>query len=103
MYRPFLLFIEHLPKAVLTKSAGDLCTMFSDGNLINRRNVKGDDHQAYTQCRDFLSLNLKLELLLQLFKFLVCQPKINESLIQKVHSNSPQGLHDFSSFCFYIE
>ena len=30
--------------------------MFSDRNLINRRNVKGDVHQAYTQCKEFFLL-----------------------------------------------
>jgi len=33
--------------------------MFSDRNLINRRNVKGDVHQAYTQCRDFFILEFE--------------------------------------------
>ena len=33
--------------------------MFSDRNLINRRNVKGDVHQAYTQCKDFFILEFE--------------------------------------------
>ena len=33
--------------------------MFSDRNLINRRNVKGNVHQAYTQYKDFFILEFE--------------------------------------------
>lgn len=36
------------------KSDSDLCTLFSDRTLINRRNVTGDPHSSYRANRDFL-------------------------------------------------
>lgn len=33
--------------------------MYSDKNLINRRNVKADVHQAYTQCKEFFILEFE--------------------------------------------
>ena len=35
--------------------------MFSDRNLINRCNVKGDVHQAYTRCKDFFILEFETQ------------------------------------------
>ena len=36
------------------KSDSDLCTLFSDRTLLNRRNVTGDPHSSYRANRDFL-------------------------------------------------
>ena len=38
------------------KSDGDMCTMYADRTLINRRNVTCDPHGAYRVNRDFLLL-----------------------------------------------
>lgn len=40
-------------------SDNDLCTMVSDRNLVNRRNVKSDVHKAYRPNRDFLLIEVK--------------------------------------------
>lgn len=34
----------------------DICTLFSDHTLINRRNVTGDPHSCYRAKRDFLNV-----------------------------------------------
>lgn len=38
------------------KSDSDLCTLFSDRTLLNRRNVTGDPHSSYRANRDFLHI-----------------------------------------------
>lgn len=39
-------------------SAHDKCTLYSDRNLINRRNVKGDVSAAANPCRRFFILEV---------------------------------------------
>ena len=39
-----------------TGSASDKCTLYSDRNLINRRNVKSDVSDAVNACRRFFQL-----------------------------------------------
>ena len=41
------------------RSDGDICTMYSDRTLINRRNVVNDPKNAYAANRDFLILEVK--------------------------------------------
>ena len=41
------------------KSESDICTLFSDRTLINRRNVKSDPHTAFRADRDFLLITVK--------------------------------------------
>ena len=40
-------------------SASDKCTMYSDRNLVNRRNVKGDVTAAANACRRFFQLEVE--------------------------------------------
>ncbi|CAH3154050.1 unnamed protein product, partial [Porites evermanni] len=42
-------------------SAGDKCTMYSDRNLVNRRNVKGDVTAAANACCRFLQLEVETQ------------------------------------------
>ena len=44
-------------------SSGDKCTLFSDRNLINRRNVKEDVDAAVNPCRKFFDLEVKARLM----------------------------------------
>ena len=44
--------------------------MYSDRNLINRRNVKADVHDAYTQCRDFFMLEFEARVVAAAMKIL---------------------------------
>ena len=46
-----------------TKSAGDKCTVYSDRNLINRRNVSSDVDAAVNPCRKFFDLEVKARLI----------------------------------------
>ncbi|XP_068670229.1 uncharacterized protein [Montipora foliosa] len=46
-----------------TKSAGDKCTLYSDRNLINRRNVSSDVDVAVNPCRKFFDLEVKARLI----------------------------------------
>ncbi|KAJ7380524.1 hypothetical protein OS493_008989 [Desmophyllum pertusum] len=46
-----------------TKSAGDKCTLYSDRNLINRRNVREDVDAAVNPCRKFFDLEVKARLM----------------------------------------
>ena len=46
-----------------TSSAADKCTLFSDRNLINRRNVKADVDAAVNPCRKFFELEVKARLM----------------------------------------
>lgn len=41
-----------------TRSAGDKCTLFSDRNLVDRRNVKADVDKAANPCRKFLEMEV---------------------------------------------
>lgn len=45
-----------------TKSAGDKCTLYSDRNLINRRNVRENVDAAVNPCRKFFELEIKARL-----------------------------------------
>lgn len=44
-------------------SSGDKCTLFSDRNLINRRNVKADVSSAANPCRKFFELEVSARLM----------------------------------------
>ena len=44
--------------------------MYSDRNLINRKNVKADVHEAYTQCKDFFMLEFEARVLAAALKIL---------------------------------
>lgn len=44
-------------------SSADKCTMFSDRNLINRRNVKADVDGAVNPCRKFFELEVNARLM----------------------------------------
>ena len=44
--------------------------MYSDRNLINRRNVKGEVHQAYTQCKEFFMLEFETRVVAAAFQVL---------------------------------
>ncbi|XP_078363701.1 uncharacterized protein LOC144647887 [Oculina patagonica] len=46
-----------------TKSSGDKCTLYSDRNLINRRNVRADVDAAVNPCRKFFDLEVKARLI----------------------------------------
>ena len=46
-----------------TKSAGDKCTLYSDRNLINRRNVRENVDAAVNPCRKFFELEIKARLI----------------------------------------
>ena len=46
-----------------TKSAGDKCTLYSDRNLINRRNVRENVDAAVNPCRKFVELEIKARLI----------------------------------------
>ena len=52
------------------KSSGDLCTLFSDRNLINRRNVRSDVQQGYTQCKEFFLLEFESRVVAAAFQIL---------------------------------
>ena len=68
------------------KSDGDLCTLFADRTLINRRNVTGDVHSSYRANRDFLSLVFKSRILAAAMKVLGMEGK---SGIPTKHSLPP--------------
>lgn len=68
------------------KSDGDLCTLFADRTLINRRNVTGDVHSSYRANRDFLSLVFKSRILAAAMKVLGIEGK---SGIPTKHSLPP--------------
>ena len=40
-------------------SASEKCTMYSDKNLINRRNVKSDVTSAVNACRKFFEIEIE--------------------------------------------
>ncbi len=40
-------------------SAGDKCTLYSDRNLVNRRNVKSDVSAAANPCRRFFQMEVE--------------------------------------------
>ena len=44
--------------------------MYSDRNLINRRNVKADVHEAYTQCKEFFLLEFEARVVAAALKIL---------------------------------
>ena len=44
--------------------------MYSDRNLINRRNVREDVHQAYTQCKEFFILEFEARVVAAAFQIL---------------------------------
>ena len=46
-----------------TKSAADKCTLYSDRNLINRRNVSSDVDAAVDPCRKLFDLEVKARLI----------------------------------------
>ncbi|KAL9977105.1 hypothetical protein ACROYT_G014476 [Oculina patagonica] len=52
------------------KLGGDLCTLFSDRNLINRRNVRGEVKEAYTQCKEFFLLQFESRVVAAAFQVL---------------------------------
>ena len=43
--------------------SGDECTLYSDRNLINRRNVSSDVDAAVNPCRKFFDLEVKARLI----------------------------------------
>ena len=52
----FQIAFSNLYKAA---SASDKCTLYSDRNLINRRNVKSDVSSAVNACRAFFQLEVE--------------------------------------------
>ena len=58
--RSFIIILQLIYKRFFSgKSEIYSCTLNSDRNLINRRNVKADPHDAYRPNRDFLLIVLK--------------------------------------------
>lgn len=84
------------------KSDGDMCTMFSDRTLINRRNVLSDPKNAYAANRDFLVLELKARVIAAAmnvlgFESLTAAPSkfpIPEGLQNKPRSEQIKYLND---------
>ena len=73
------------------RSDGDICTMYSDRTLINRRNVVNDPKNAYAANRDFLILEVKARVIaaameVDLNQTLEHQPN---PLFQKVSKTRP--------------
>jgi len=52
------------------QSDGDICTLYSDRTLINRRNVVSDPRTAYAADRDFLLLELEARIIVAAIKVL---------------------------------
>ena len=53
-----------------TASASDKCTLFSDRNVINRRNVKADAHHAYAPNKQMFLLAVKARIIACAMKIL---------------------------------
>ena len=97
------------------KSEIDSCTLNSDRNLINRRNVKADPHDAYRPNRDFLLIVLKSRVVVTAMQYLVhcktSQPTkcpLPEDLDQLPNTTKLNYLHKAASlvvdnFVFEVE
>ena len=57
------------------KSDGDMCTMYADRTLINRRNVTADPSKAYHADRDFFALVVKSRIIAATMKALGIESK----------------------------
>ena len=71
------------------KSATDSCTLFSDRNLINRRNVSNDLTSAYRAGRDFLEIVFKSRIIAAAQKVLGFENKTGKP----TKFNLPSGIH----------
>lgn len=87
------------------KSDGDICTMYSDRTLINRRNVVNDPKNAYAANRDFLILEVKARVIAAAMEVLGFQSKsgaptkfpIPEDLEDQTTSEKRKYLHKAAS------
>ncbi|KAK3744046.1 hypothetical protein QZH41_011928 [Actinostola sp. cb2023] len=62
------------------KSEGDICTLYSDRTLINRRNVRGDPHKGYRADRDFFIIVLTSRVIASAMKVLGFEDKSSDPI-----------------------
>ena len=74
-------------------SSDDECSMMSDRNVINRRNVREDPHQAYRADKDFLLLEVTARVIYAAYQVL----GLSESTSQPKHFPIPADIGNQSN------
>ena len=67
-----------------TVAANDKCSLFSDRNLINRRNVKADAHHAYAPNKQMFLLAVKARIVASAMKVMGLE-ELDGKTIKHVH------------------
>ena len=73
-------------------SSDDECTMMSDKNVINRRNVKEDPHIAYRADRNFLVLEVTSRVIAASYKVLGLTSRADKRKIVSI----PEDINEWS-------
>ncbi|XP_028404057.1 uncharacterized protein LOC114526731 isoform X1 [Dendronephthya gigantea] len=79
-------------------SAGDKCTMFSDRNLVNRRNVKQDVTAAANACRRFFVIEVEARIIAAAMHLLGMQKIDEEPSKHKFSTTASASLQERKSY-----